>query len=77
MVANRRLERRRVDGLGQAVTVAQTGRQGHTAHGLRLLVFGPTAARQVAANDTLNGEHVEVRHQHGTFDNVRRDARRR
>ena len=46
VLAQRRLARGRVDRLGQAVAVVEAGGQRDAAHGLRLLVLGPAAARR-------------------------------
>ena len=59
VLAQGRLPGGGVDRLGQAVAVLEPLGQRDAADRARLLVLLPAAAREVAAHDALDGEHVE------------------
>ena len=54
----------REDGFGQAIGFAQAGRQLDAADRAGLLVVLPTGAGEVAADDTLDGEHLRSLDEH-------------
>ena len=64
VMAGLRLARRREDRLGQLARVAQARRQLHAADRLRLLIFRPAAARQVAAHHRFDRDRLQAAHQH-------------
>ena len=64
MLADLGLGGRCVDGLRKLCAFLQTLRKSDTAYGLGLLVALPAAAGDVTADDTLDGDHVELLAQH-------------
>ena len=65
MVADLRLGGRCVNRLRQLVRFLQAFRQLNTADGSVLLVAGPAAACDIAADDALDGKHLKLSAHHG------------
>lgn len=64
------LGRRRVDGLRKPLGLLKSSRQLDAADGAILLVALPARAGDIAANDALNGKHLQLLHQHTPFREV-------